>query len=152
MSTTTISSSSIADPIAVLPKNASSRCPYLYPNGKRCSLPGLQVHSGSCLGHSQTIVPAVLPVNLQDDSEDLTAELLPELEFNSGIDISKFLARLLRLVTKGAISPRRASVLSYIANQLLHPPHRRSQQTLQGPPWYRRALEAAMRDQGDTPR
>ena len=145
-------SPSIADPVVVPPKNASSRCPYLYPNGKRCSLPGLQVHSGFCLGHSQTIVPAVLPVNLQDDSEDLTAELLPELEFNSGVDINKFLARLLRLVTKGAISPRHASVLSYIANQLLHPPHRRSQQTLQGPPWYRRALEAAMRDQGDTPR
>src|SRR5207248_10093625 len=143
---------SIAYPTVVPSRIAFSRCPFLYPNGKRCSLSGLQIHSGFYLGHSQTIVPALLPVNRQDDSEDLTAELLPELEFNSGVDISKFLARLLRLVTKGAISPRRASVLSYIANQLLHPPRRRSQQTLQDPPWYRRALEAATRDQGNTPR
>jgi hypothetical protein len=31
-----------------------------------------------------------------------------------------FLARLLALVTKGRISPRRAAVLSYLANQLIH--------------------------------
>jgi len=49
-------------------------------------------------------------VNVQDDSEDLTAELLPELsEFNTSVDINKFLA--------------------YIANQLLDPP-RRSRQPL----------------------
>jgi len=46
-------------------------------------------------------------VNVQDDSEDLTVELLPELsEFNTGVDINKFLARILKLVTEGAISPR----------------------------------------------
>jgi len=126
MSTTIISSSSIGDPVVVPSQSASSRCPYLYPNGKRCSLPGLPAHSGFCLGHSQTIAPTVFPVNVQDDSEDLTAELLPELsQFNTGVDINKFLARLLKLVTEGAISPRRASVLAYIANQLLHPPRRR---------------------------
>ena len=119
MSTTTVSSSLISDPIAV-PKTASSRCPYLYPNGKRCSLPGLPAHSGFCLGHSQAIAPAV-PVPTQSDSEDFSADLLPELsEFNSGVDIRKFLARLLVLVTQGRISSRRAAVLAYISNQLLH--------------------------------
>jgi len=41
-------------------------------------------------------------------------------EFAAGADIRQFLARLLVLVTKGRISPRRASVLGYITNQLLH--------------------------------
>jgi len=55
------------------------------------------------------------------DSVDLSAELLPELsEFSSGADIRQFLARLLIQVTKGRVSPRRASVLAYITNQLLH--------------------------------
>ncbi len=121
MNTTTISSSSIPDPVAAPAKTASARCPYLYPNGKRCSLPGLPTHSGFCLGHSQANAATALPVHIQNDSEDLSADLLPELsEFDSGVDINKFLARLLVLVTKGRISPRRASVLAYIINQLLH--------------------------------
>jgi len=57
----------------------------------------------------------------QNDSEDLSAELLPELsQFGSGLDIRKFLARLLILITKGRVSPRRASVMAYVTNQLLH--------------------------------
>jgi hypothetical protein len=57
----------------------------------------------------------------QNDSEDLSAELLPELsQFSSGVDIHKFLARLLILITKGRVSPRRASVMAYVTNQLLH--------------------------------
>jgi hypothetical protein len=120
MSTTTVSSTLISDPLAI-PKTASSRCPYLYPNGKRCSLPGLSAHSGFCLGHSQTIAPLAVPVPAPSDSEDLSADLLPELsEFNSGVDVRKFLARLLALITKGRISTRRAAVLAYVTNQLLH--------------------------------
>ncbi len=121
MNTTTISSSSIADPVAVPAKTDTSRCPYLYPNGKRRRLPGLPAHSGFCLGHSQASAPIAFPVQAQSDSEDLSADLLPELsEFSAGVDIRQFLARLLILVTKGRISPRRASVLAYITNQLLH--------------------------------
>ena len=121
MNTTTVSSSSIADPIVVPAKTATSRCPYLYPNGKRCTLPGLPAHSGFCLRHSQANVPTTIPVPVYNDSEDLSADLLPELsQFSAGTDIRQFLARLLTLVTKGRISPRRASVLAYITNQLLH--------------------------------
>ena len=121
MSTTTFSSSSIADPVVVPAKTATSRCPYLYPNGKRCSLPGFPAHSGLCLRHSQANVPTTIPVPVYNDSEDLSADLLSELsEFEYANDINKFLAKLLVLVTKGRVSPRRASVLAYITNQLLH--------------------------------
>ena len=44
----------------------------------------------------------------------------PNSPFSAGIDIRQFLARLLTLVAKGRISPRCASVLAYITNQLLH--------------------------------
>src|SRR5258708_20551777 len=119
MNTTTVSST--PDPIAVPPKTAASRCPYLYPNGKRCSLPGLPAHSGSCLRHSKANAPIALTAHVQNDSEDLSADLVPELsEFDSAVDINKFLARLVVLVTKGRISPRRASVPASITNQLLH--------------------------------
>jgi hypothetical protein len=119
MNTTT--ASSIPDPVAVPEKTASSRCPYFYPNGKRCSLPGLPDHSGFCRRHSTANAPSLVPVSVNNDSQDLSADLLPELsEFSAGIDIRQFLGRLLTLVTKGRISPRRASVLAYITNQLLH--------------------------------
>src|SRR5260370_27849267 len=104
MSTTTFSSSSIADPVVVLAKTATSRCPYLYPNGKRCSVPGLPAHSGFCLRHSQANVPTTIPLPPYNDSEDLSADLLPEpSEFEYAIDINNFLAKLLFLVTTGRI-------------------------------------------------
>jgi len=121
MNTTTVSSSSIAGSIAVPPRTDTCRCPYRYPNGKRCSLPGLSAHSGLCLRHSQANAPTAIATLVQNDSEDFSADLLPELsEFNSAVDIYQFFARLLVLVTKGRVSPRRASVLAYITNQLLH--------------------------------
>src|SRR5260370_33153836 len=109
MNTANVSSSFIPDPVAAPKKTAFSRCPYLYPNGKRCSLPGLPVHSGFCLRHSQAIAPTAIPVPVYNDSEDLSADLLPDLsEFNSGVAINKFLARLLTLATTGSVSPLRA--------------------------------------------
>jgi hypothetical protein len=94
------------------------RCRHFTADGTRCRLPVLDTRSHLCFRHSSLIATAQSP---QDDLEDLSAELLPELsEFESAIDINKFLARLLVLVTKGRISPRRASVLGYITNQLLH--------------------------------
>src|SRR5713101_9703958 len=121
MNTTTVSSTSIAAPLAVPANTDTSRCPYRYPNGKRCRLPGLQAHSGFCFGHSKVSAPGAFPLHSQSDSEDLSPELLPELsEFDSAVDIYQFLNRLLVLVTKGRVSPRRAAVLAYITNQLLH--------------------------------
>jgi hypothetical protein len=107
------------------PANADpSRCPFIYSNGKRCRLPGLSAHHGFCLGHSKHGTPIPLPANSFEDSEDLSPDLLPQLsEFDSALDVKLFLARLLVLVTKGRVSPRRASVLAYITNQLLHSHH-----------------------------
>jgi hypothetical protein len=90
------------------------RCRHYTVHGRQCRLRGLDTHSGFCFRHAK-------PQPAQSDSDDLSAELLPELsEFSSGADIRQFLARLLIQVTKGRVSPRRASVLAYITNQLLH--------------------------------
>jgi hypothetical protein len=95
------------------------RCRHFTADGSRCRLAVLDARTNLCFRHSALIAAAAQPP--QNDSEDLSAELLPELsEFNSAVDINQFLARLLVLVTKGRISPRRASVLGYITNQLLH--------------------------------
>jgi hypothetical protein len=128
-STTTNSSSTIKTP-AVTTKKASApprastggRCQHRFPNGKRCRKYASDSHFGLCLQHYEA--SAAIGAGLQqppNDSLDLSTELLPQLsEFDSAVDINQFLARLLVLVTKGRISPRRASVLAYITNQLLH--------------------------------
>jgi hypothetical protein len=90
------------------------RCRHYTDRGRRCQLPVVDAHSGYCFRHAK-------PQPAPSDSVDLSAELLPELsEFSSGADIRQFLARLLIQVTKGRVTPRRASVLAYITNQLLH--------------------------------
>jgi hypothetical protein len=91
-----------------------SRCRHFTVNGRQCRLRVLDTRSGLCFRHAS-------PSPAQSDSEDLSPELLPQLsEFESAADVKQFLARLLVLVTKGRVTPRRASVLAYITNQLLH--------------------------------
>ena len=108
------------DPVRVVSNNDSNRCLYRYSNGKRCRLSGSKAHFGLCSHHFSLSNPGA-SLQSYSDSEDLSVDLLPELsEFSAGADIRQFLARLLILVTKGRISPRRASVLAYITNQLLH--------------------------------
>ena len=105
---------------AVQSKSKSThRCRHFTADGARCRLPILDTRSHLCFRHASLSAAAALPEH--NDAEDLSPDLLPELsEFSAGIDIRQFLARLLTLVTKGRISPRRASVLAYITNQLLH--------------------------------
>ena len=129
MNSTIANSSSIIDIPAATSRNDSSlrhapkegRCQHLFPNGKRCRKFASGSHLGLCLQHLTE--SAAISAGLQqppNDSLDLSAELLPQLsEFNSAVDIKQFLARLLVLVTKGRVSPRCASVLAYITNQLL---------------------------------
>src|SRR5258708_34414140 len=98
------------------------RCQHLFPNGKRCRKFAPASRLGLCITHfeASAAIGAALQQD-QSDFTDLSADLLPELsEFSAGTDIRQFLGRLLTLVTKGRISPRRASVLAYITNQLLH--------------------------------
>ena len=99
---------------AVTAKNDFPRCRHYTRNGRQCRLRVLDTQSGFCFRHAR-------PQPVQSDSDDLSADLLGQLSaFESASEINQFLARLLVLVTKGRVSPRRASVLAYITNQLLH--------------------------------
>jgi len=90
------------------------RCRHYTDRGRRCQLPVVDTRSGFCFRHAK-------PQPAPSDSVDLSAELIGELsEFEFAVDINKFLAKLLVLLTKGRVSPRRASVLADITNQLLH--------------------------------
>ncbi len=125
--------SSTTDPLSLAPlphadrsalasqQDDSSRCHHRYPNGKRCRLPAAPSQSGLCALHFRFPAPAGLALlPSPSDFEDLSADLLPESEGST--PISKFLSRLLVLVTKGRITPRRAAVLAYLTNQLAHSP------------------------------
>lgn len=115
----------LSETAQLVPVNDSNRCHYRYANGKRCRLPSSKPHSGFCSHHFCLSNPSSSPESY-NDSQDLSSDLLPELsQVSRAIDLRQFLVRLLALVTQGRISPRRAAVLSYIANQLLHPPRHR---------------------------
>ncbi len=115
----------LSEPAQVISPDDSNRCQYRYSNGKRCRLSSSKSHFGFC-SHHFSLSSSGASQHSYNDSEDLSSELLPELsEFNPSININQFLARLLALVTKGRISPRRAAVLSYITNQLIHSPRHR---------------------------
>jgi hypothetical protein len=89
------------------PSLTKGRCRHCTARGRQCRLPVVDTRSGFCFRHAK-------PQPLPSDSVDLSAY------FESAVTINKFLANLLALLTKGRVSPRRASVLAYIANQLLH--------------------------------
>src|SRR5713226_521398 len=109
----------------VVSRDDSNRCQYRHANGKRCRLSGSKPHLGLCSHHFCLTKPGASEQSYSD-SEDLSADLLPELsQLSRPIDLRQFLVRLLALVTKGRISPRRAAVLSYITNQLIHSPRHR---------------------------
>ena len=97
-----------------------SRCLHRFANGKRCRLLASESQSGLCAHHFRLNSMAATPPASPHDSADLSEDLLPDLSSHSYVDLRKFLARLLVLVTQGRISTRRAAVLSYITNQLLH--------------------------------
>ena len=99
---------------------ADSRCRHRYQNGTRCRLRGSEPLFGLCSQHFRQKVASALPPS-PNDSGDLSDDLLPgHTEFSSAEDLREFLSRLLILMTKGRVSPRRAAVLAYITNQLLH--------------------------------
>jgi hypothetical protein len=104
------------------PSPAGSRCQHRYANGKRCRQPSLESPSGLCFHHFRLSNPAVaFPSGPGSDSADLSKDLLPGgTQFSSADDLREFLTRLLILMTEGRVSPRRAAVLAYITNQLLH--------------------------------
>ncbi len=115
----------LSEPAQVVSLDDSNRCQYRYGNGKRCRLPISKPHSRFCSHHFGLSNSTSSPESCRD-SQDLSPDLLPELsQLSRAIDLRQFLVRLLALVTQGRISPRRAAVLSYITNQLLHSPRHR---------------------------
>jgi hypothetical protein len=109
-------------PQEVLPDTEPSRCHHRFANGKRCRLPAAESQLGLCLRHFTLHAASSLSrQNAHDDTEDLSAELLGQVSGSSvPLDIKQFLSRLLLLVSQGRISPRRAAILVYIANQILY--------------------------------
>jgi hypothetical protein len=80
----------------------------------------LESQPGLCSRHFRLKIAAVLP-SAPNDFTDLSEDLLPgHTHFSSSEDLRDFLSRLLLETTKGRVSPRRAAVLAYITNQLLH--------------------------------
>jgi len=117
---TTDSSSTLEAP-AVASQNQPLRCLHRFANGKRCRQPGLESQSGLCSHHFRLSSVAVAFPSSPIDSADLSDDLLPgHTHFSSSEDLRDFLSRLLVETTKGRVSPRRAAVLAYITNQLLH--------------------------------
>jgi hypothetical protein len=91
---------------------ASNRCQHRTPSGRRCSSSALDPAVPFCARHT---------VAAPNDCTDLSAELIRESEhFQEAQQINHSLIALYKLVAAGRISPRRASVLAYIAHLILN--------------------------------
>lgn len=109
MTSQTPSSNAIA-----LPGDSNEKCTHFTARGRRCRLRALR--SGLCFRHAALQIQPAQPVDV-----DLSADFLIQLDdLQSADHINQFLAKLLILVVQNRISPRRAAVLTYITNQLLH--------------------------------
>jgi hypothetical protein len=80
----------------------------------RCRLSSVSVDSSFCSGHAR------LPEHQPDPAAAIDSLTSGLKEFDSAIPINDFLSRLLLLLAQDLISPRKAAVLAYITNQLLH--------------------------------
>lgn len=93
-----------------------SLCTSITSKGRRCRYPVHIPGSQLCKLHSRP-----RRINPSEPEANPLAGLSPEISaFHSYADISQFLARLLTLLAENRISPRRAAVLSYVANSLLN--------------------------------
>lgn len=89
-------------------------CANVTPSGRHCYSRVAHPDSPYCRSHARIRRAATVATNP-------LAGLPPELsQFTSIEDVTRFLASLLTLLSENRISPRRAAVLAYIANSLLH--------------------------------
>ena len=90
------------------------RCSHRTPAGRHCRAEARDSRSGLCpLHYFRT------PAHQPDPS--LAAELLGDLtEFDSAAEVNQFLSRLLLLLAQDRVSPRRAAVMAYTCNLILH--------------------------------
>ena len=90
---------------------ATHRCQYRTPSGRRCPSSSIEPGAPFCAKHT-SIAP--------NDCTDFSADLIREGDhFQQAQQISHSLVALYKLVAAGRISPRRASVLAYIAHLIL---------------------------------
>ena len=88
-----------------------NRCQYRTPSGRRCTLRAAASDGDFCVRHT---------VATPSDSIDFSADLTREGQhFQYAQQINHSLIALYKLVAAGRISPRRASVLAYIAHLIL---------------------------------
>src|SRR6266404_7955443 len=93
---------------------ADPKCHHVTLSGRQCRLRAIR--SGLCFLHAALQLQSAQPVDV-----DLSADFLGQLnDLQSAEQINQFLAKLLILVVQNRISARRAAVLTYITNQLLH--------------------------------
>src|SRR5712675_927246 len=99
---------------ASLVKADNPKCHHVTVSGRQCRLRAIR--SGLCFRHATLQLQSAQPVDV-----DLSADFLGPLDdLQSAEQINQFLAKLLILVVQNRISARRAAVLTYITNQLLH--------------------------------
>jgi hypothetical protein len=90
------------------------QCTNITPAGRHCRSSASDPDSLYCRSHLRSVKPALTASNPLHD-------LPPDLRQLSTIaDVIGFLSRLLTLLSENRISPRRAAVLSYIANSMLN--------------------------------
>ena len=95
------------------PSLHQSHCAHTHPSGRRCRMPAAPGSFPFCLQHA-----AFRP----DDPDSLN--LVPDLvgkrrKLTSASQMQRALGKLFLLLAEGRITPKRASVLTYIVQQLL---------------------------------
>ncbi len=112
MSTTTINSSPVNESL-LQTASSGAGCKHHTRNG-RCRMPVADPFTSLCAEHARR-------QQKRDQAANLSAELTAGLtEFKSAVPINEFLSRLLLFQAVDRISPRRAAVMAYTCNLLLH--------------------------------
>ena len=92
-------------------------CRHLTASGRHCRSTAADLTSGLCPRHA--LSPAY-----RHSSPSLAADLLGDLTaFQSAAAVNEFLSRLLLLLARDRVSPRRAAVMIYACNQILRSLH-----------------------------
>jgi hypothetical protein len=100
--------------LAVKPCDVLHSCQHIYPKGRHCRQAVIDPDSAFCAAHAPRPRLATLAPN---PASELASKLK---EVESAADVTQFLAGLLNLLADNRVSARRAAVLTYIANSMLH--------------------------------
>jgi hypothetical protein len=91
-----------------------ARCIHRTSGGRRCAAEAVDSQASFCRRH-------LFGSTRRYPDPSLAAELLGDLtEFDSAAEVNQFLSRLLLLLAQDRVSPRRAAVMAYTCNLILH--------------------------------